>query len=127
VVDPVLVLGLLVLAMLSRRFGYLFSHSFFLDEGWVADSVRAPLQQLRLLTSSTPIGWTLLLRLVPPVGPPERLRLLPIAFAVAAVVPPTCSAGGSDGCTRSPPAWPPRSRRAHSPTTTSSSTPPTRS
>jgi hypothetical protein len=86
-VDLALVAALLVVATLSRRLGYLFSHSFWLDEGWVADSVRAPLQQLRLLTSSTPIGWTLLLRLVPPVGPPERLRLLPIAFAVAAVVP----------------------------------------
>jgi hypothetical protein len=82
-----LVLALLVLATLSRRLGYLFSHSFWLDEGWVADSVRAPLGQLRLLTSSTPIGWTLLLRLVPAVGAPERLRLLPLAFAVAAVVP----------------------------------------
>jgi hypothetical protein len=85
--DLVLVAALLVLAASSRRLGYLFSHSFWLDEGWVADSVRAPLGQLRLLTSSTPIGWTLLLRLVPPLGPPERLRLLPIAFAVAAVVP----------------------------------------
>jgi len=87
VADPASVLGLLILALLSRRLGYLFSHSFWLDEGWVADSVRAPLGQLRLLTSSTPIGWTLLLRLIPPVGPPERLRLLPIAFAVAAVIP----------------------------------------
>jgi hypothetical protein len=84
----------------------------------VADSVRAPLHQLRLLTSSTPIGWKLLLRLVPEVEPPERLRLLPIAFAVAAVVPPTCSAGGLGGSRRSPPAWPPPSRRAPSPTTT---------
>jgi hypothetical protein len=39
-----------------------------------------------MLSSSTPIGWTLLLRLVPRVGPPERLRLLPVVFAVAAVV-----------------------------------------
>jgi hypothetical protein len=82
-----LVAGLLLVATVSRPLGYLFSHSFWLDEGWVADSVRAPLRQLRLLTSSTPIGWTLLLRLVPPVGPPERLRVLPLAFAVAAAVP----------------------------------------
>jgi hypothetical protein len=82
-----LVAALLLVAAMSRRLGYLFSHSFWLDEGWVADSVRAPYHQLRLLTSSTPIGWTLLLRLVPPIGPPERLRVLPIAFAMAAVVP----------------------------------------
>jgi hypothetical protein len=73
-VDAVLIATLLPVAVLARRPGYLFSHAFWLDEGWVADSLRAPLQQLRLLTSSTPIGWTFLLRLVPDVGPPERLR-----------------------------------------------------
>jgi hypothetical protein len=85
-VDAALVAVLLPLAVVARRPGYLFSHSFWLDEGWVADSVRAPLSQLRLLSSSTPIGWTLLLRLVPPVGPPERLRVLPLAFGLASVV-----------------------------------------
>jgi hypothetical protein len=70
----------------ARRPGYLLSHAFWLDEAWVADSVRAPLHQLGLLSSSTPVGWVLLLRLVPGVGPPERLRLLPLAFAMAAVV-----------------------------------------
>jgi Dolichyl-phosphate-mannose-protein mannosyltransferase len=85
-VDAVLVAALLPLALVARRPGYLFSHSFFLDEGWVADSVRAPLSQLRLLSSSTPIGWTLLLRLVPDIGPPERLRALPLLFGVLSVV-----------------------------------------
>jgi len=85
-VDAVLVAMLLPLAVIARRPGYLFSHAFWLDEGWVADSVRAPLHQLRLLTSSTPIGWTLLLRLIPDVGPPERLRALPLAFGVLSVV-----------------------------------------
>ena len=71
--------------MVSRRPGYLFSHDLWLDEGWVADSVRAPLGQIRMMTSSTPLGWTWLLRLVPHIGPPERLRVLPLAFGVAAV------------------------------------------
>ncbi|MFL6294345.1 MAG: hypothetical protein ACJ75M_00595 [Actinomycetes bacterium] len=74
-------LGLMVLAVALRDPRYLLTRSFWLDEGWVVDSVRAPLHQLDLLTSSTPIGWTLLLRLVPPVGGPERYRLLPLAFA----------------------------------------------
>jgi hypothetical protein len=82
-----LVVILLAVALVARRPAYMLSHPFWLDEGWVADSVRAPLQQLLLLTSSTPIGWTLLLRLVPPVGGPEQLRLLPLAFGVASVVP----------------------------------------
>jgi hypothetical protein len=84
--DATFVAVLLPLAVVARRPGYLFSHAFFLDEGWVADSVRAPLHQLRLLASSTPIGWTLLLRLIPEVGPPERLRALPLAFGVLSVV-----------------------------------------
>jgi hypothetical protein len=74
-------LGLTALAVAIRDPRYLLTRSFWLDEGWVVDSVRAPLHQLELVTSSTPIGWTLLLRLVPPVGGPERYRLLPLAFA----------------------------------------------
>jgi hypothetical protein len=67
------VLALTVIAVYARRPGYLLSHPFWFDEGWVADSVRAPLGQLRMVTSSTPIGWTLLLR-----GPTaRRARTLP--------------------------------------------------
>jgi len=80
-------LALAALAVVLRRPGYLLEHGFWLDESWVVDSVRAPLGQLGLMTSSTPLGWTLLLRLVPPTGDPERYRLLPLAFAVAGVVP----------------------------------------
>jgi hypothetical protein len=80
-VGGLVALGLTVLAVAIRDPRYLLTRSFWLDEGWVVDSVRAPLHQLELLTSSTPIGWTLLLRLVPPVGGPERYRLLPLAFA----------------------------------------------
>ena len=80
-VQGLVALGLTVLALAIRDPRYLLTRSFWLDEGWVVDSVRAPLHQLKLLTSSTPIGWTLLLRLVPPVGGPERYRLLPLAFA----------------------------------------------
>ena len=85
-VDVALLVPLMAAAVLARRPGYLLSQAFWLDEAWVADSVRAPLRQLAMVSSSTPVGWTLLLRLVPDIGPPERLRLLPVAFAVAAVV-----------------------------------------
>jgi hypothetical protein len=80
------VLVLVGLAVAVRRPGHLLSPSFWVDEGWVADSVRAPLEQLPLLTSSTPLGWTVLLRLVPPVGGPQYLRLLPLAFSAVAVL-----------------------------------------
>jgi hypothetical protein len=84
-VDAGTVVALLSLAVAARRPRYLFSQGFWLDEGWVADSMRAPLHQLRLLTSSTPVGWTLLLRIIPDLGPPERLRALPLAFGVLSV------------------------------------------
>jgi hypothetical protein len=83
--EPVVLGALLAVAIVARRPHYLLTHSFWLDEGWVVDSVRAPLGQLKLLTSSTPIGWTLLLRAIPPVGGSERYRLLPLAFGVATV------------------------------------------
>jgi hypothetical protein len=81
------VAALLVVAMLARRPGWMLDRSYWLDEGWVADSLRAPLHQLLFVSSSTPIGWTLLLRAVPRIGAPEYLRLLPLAFGVAGVVP----------------------------------------
>jgi hypothetical protein len=103
-------LGLVVLAVAIRDPRYLLTRSFWLDEGWVVDSVRAPLHQLELLTSSTPIGWTLLLRLVPPVGGPERYRLLPLAFAALTGLAAwrlgrviARGSGGSGGLKPSPP------------------------
>jgi hypothetical protein len=63
---------------------YLFTFPYWMDEAWVADSTRAPLGQVARLASSTPYGWTLLLRLVPGTGL-ERQRLVPLAFAGLAV------------------------------------------
>jgi len=60
---------------------YLLHQSFWVDEAWVADTVRAPIGLTKSLASSTPLGWTYLLRLVP-FGGPERLRLVPLAFAM---------------------------------------------
>ncbi|GIF49557.1 hypothetical protein DFJ67_4834 [Asanoa ferruginea] len=56
---------------------------YWLDEAWVAASVRFPISDLPVVTSSTPLGWTALLRLVPGF---DRLRLLPIAFLVLSVL-----------------------------------------
>jgi hypothetical protein len=82
--DLLLLAPVLLVAWFAELPRDLLSRPFWLDEGWVADSVRAPLGQLKLLASSTPLGWELLLRLVPHVGLPERLRLVPLLFAVAA-------------------------------------------
>jgi hypothetical protein len=76
-------LGLLVL--LVHDVPYLLTHSFWLDESWVAATTRFPLSQLPDTTSSTPIGWSALLRLVT-VPRTESSRILPLLFAGAAVV-----------------------------------------
>jgi hypothetical protein len=62
---------------------YMLHHSFWVDEGWVADSVRAKITLVPSMTGSTPLGWTLLLRLVP-FGGPEGLRLVPLGFTMLA-------------------------------------------
>jgi hypothetical protein len=56
------------------------------DENWVAVTLRAPFDRIVSLTSTTPILFTGLLR-VTPHWSPSSLRLLPLAFSVAAVVP----------------------------------------
>jgi hypothetical protein len=63
---------------------YILTQPYWLDEAWVADSIRAPLSEVPRLASSTPLGWTLLLRLVPGHGL-ERQRLVPLVFAGLAV------------------------------------------
>jgi len=76
-------LGLLVLAV--HDVAYLLRAPFWVDEAWVAVTTRFPLSQLPAVTSSTPIGWSALLRLVTVPGQ-QTGRLLPLAFAGAAVV-----------------------------------------
>jgi hypothetical protein len=79
----VLLLGLLVL--LVHDVEYMLRQSFWADEAWVAVSTRFPLSQLPVTTSSSPIGWSMLVRLVTVSGT-QTSRLLPLAFAGAAVV-----------------------------------------
>jgi hypothetical protein len=56
---------------------------YWLDEAWVALSVRFPLHDILTTTFSTPVGWTLLLRLVPDT---DYLRLVPLLFHGVALV-----------------------------------------
>jgi hypothetical protein len=79
----VLLLGLAVLA--AHNVGYMLSQPFWNDEAWVAVTTKFPLSQLRQTTSSTPVGWSFLLRFVTVAGT-ETPRLLPLAFAGLAVV-----------------------------------------
>ena len=79
----VLLLGLLVLVV--HDVGYLLRQPFWNDESWVAVTTRFPLSQLPATTISTPIGWSVLERLLTVRGE-QTSRLLPLAFAGAAVV-----------------------------------------
>jgi hypothetical protein len=90
----VLVLGLLVLVV--HDVGYLLRQPFWIDEAWVAVSTRFPLSQLPATTSATPIGWSVVLRIFS-LGGNQTSRLLPLAFAAAAVPILTGSPNGSTG------------------------------
>jgi hypothetical protein len=79
-----LILALAALTFAVHNVSYLLSQPFWLDEAWVAVTTRFPLSKLPAVTSSTPIGWSLLLRVFV-VGGEQRLRLLPLAFAALTV------------------------------------------
>ncbi len=64
---------------------YMLSAPLWLDETWVAISTRLPLSDIGRATSATPIGWSLLLRLVS-FGGDQRLRMLPLLFAALTVI-----------------------------------------
>jgi len=64
--------------------GYVLTHNYWVDESWVAVSTKYPLRRLPDVTSTTPIGWSALARLFVFAGQ-QGPRLLPLAFAAAAV------------------------------------------
>ncbi|GGL98750.1 hypothetical protein GCM10011594_18300 [Nakamurella endophytica] len=82
--DAALASVLTLLTFVVHDVPYLLTAPFWTDEAWVAISTRLPLSELPRITASTPVGWSLLLRLVV-VGGPERLRLVPLLFAAATV------------------------------------------
>ena len=66
--------------------GYLLNHPYWLDEAWVADSIRAPVAKVPFIASSSPLGWTFLLRLAPGAGNGQSARLLPLLFCALTAV-----------------------------------------
>ncbi|WP_157695374.1 hypothetical protein [Nakamurella panacisegetis] len=82
----VVLAGLLMLGTFAvHDVGYMFTTPFWTDEAWVAISTKLPLADIASVSASTPVGWSLLLRLVPGGGD-ERLRLVPLLFSAAVVV-----------------------------------------
>ena len=84
-VDVILAFLLGAATFVVHNVPYMFSLPFWTDEAWVAISTKVPLGQVLTVTTSTPVGWTLLLRLVF-AGGAERLRIVPLLFAAATVV-----------------------------------------
>jgi len=72
------------LVFVVHPFGYLTRHPYWVDEVWVALLAKAPLSRYVTLSSSTPVGWLLLVRFAP-FGR-DRLRLVPLLFASGDVV-----------------------------------------
>ena len=64
---------------------FALNHAFWLDEAWVAVLTRAPLHSLARLSSSAPIGFIGLLKLVPGSGL-QRGRLVVLGFSVLTAV-----------------------------------------
>ena len=81
----------LVLALSGATFAvhdvaYALRVPFWTDEAWVAVTTRFPLSQLPAVTSSTPIGWSLLLRVFAVgSGGHQWLRILPLLFSALTV------------------------------------------
>jgi hypothetical protein len=84
-VDVAIVILLALLVFLVHPLGAMFRRPYWLDEAWVADLAKAPLSRQAELSSSTPIGWALLLRLVPSHAA-QRFRVIPLTFSVAGAI-----------------------------------------
>ena len=75
-----------VLAAYLRK-GYFSGRPFWLDEAWVADSVRAAPWRVFEMSSTGPPLWESLLRLVPNIGGLERYRVVPFLWSVGTIAP----------------------------------------
>ncbi|HWE57994.1 MAG TPA: hypothetical protein VG435_21010 [Acidimicrobiales bacterium] len=71
-------------AVIAHDPGRMLGQALWRDENWVAVTLRVPIGRLPALTSTTPLLFTALLRLTPHADP-SQLRLLPLAFTVAAI------------------------------------------
>jgi hypothetical protein len=83
--DSLLAVGIVVATCFVHPVHLVLSRPYWLDEAWVAVITRVPLSQLRHYSASAPVGFVVLLRLVPGSGL-QRGRLLVLAFSAATAV-----------------------------------------
>jgi len=88
--DAVLLLTLFCATFVVHDVGYILRAPFWVDETWVAISMKLPVSDLKQVTASSPPGWTLLLRLSNiggiHLGGEQGARLIPLIFS--AFTPP---------------------------------------
>ena len=66
VIDACLAVVVGLAVLLVHDVPYLLHQSFWVDEAWVADTVRAPIGLTHSLGLITPLGWTFLLSRIDP-------------------------------------------------------------
>lgn len=81
-----ILISLMAGSVVAHNVHRMLTQPLWRDENWVAVTLRAPLSQILRLTSTTPVLFTALLRLTPHATP-SGLRVLPLAFTAASVVP----------------------------------------
>ena len=84
-IDTALVLIAAIATVIVHPVHAMLSHSYWLDEAWVAIVVRVPWARVPKIALTTPLGFATLLRLVPGSGL-QRARLVVLTFSVLTVV-----------------------------------------
>src|SRR5258708_3419474 len=72
-IETAAVAALAAIVFIVHPYGYIVSHPYWIDESWVALLSKAPLRYIGS-SSSTPIGWLLIVRWAP-FGR-DRLRIV---------------------------------------------------
>ena len=78
--DTAIVIVAVIATIFLHPYRAALRHPFWLDEAWVAVLTKAPFTRLPRLSSSAPVGFVALLRLVPGTGL-QRGRLVVLAFS----------------------------------------------
>jgi len=83
--DTAFVVATVIATTIVHPVRLILSHPYWVDEAWVAVLTKAPLSRLPRLSLSSPVGFVVLLKLVPGSGL-QRARLLVLAFHALTVV-----------------------------------------
>lgn len=83
--DTLVAVAVAVATFFVHPIHLVLTHPFWFDEAWVAVLTRVPWKSMPSLSSSTPVGFVALLRLVPGAGL-QRGRIVVLLFSIGTVV-----------------------------------------